>query len=137
MTSNISVRCYYLLIKHCCCNSVKPCQAADNQNAVVCSDPKFFDFASLRAIAGDEDSEVKGLSLGLMLKLGYSAPALLQVQASLYSLWFDLLQKSPAPDRFLTCIPDALWKPEILRTLSVGWASLSAEVFQTTNEGKV
>ena len=129
MTSNISVTCFYLLIKHCCGNSFSLCQATDNQNAVVCSDPKFFDFASLR-IAGDEDSGGKSLSLGSMLKLGYSTGALLQVQASLYGLWFDLLSKSPAPDRFLTCIPDALWQPEILRTLSVDWASLSPKVVE-------
>lgn len=62
------------------------------------------------------DATVKGLTLHHLLEKGVQETMLLQVQSSVFHVWMDLVQKSEDAEKFISIIPDFLWKPDMLRT---------------------
>lgn len=106
------------------CSTLYPTQSNTVQDTIsnVSSDSdrcRFFKFISLTA-DDDGSSGVQSLSLQAVAHAGctLNEPGLLQVQAALFAYWLDLAQKSKDSSIFLFSIPDSMWVPHFLRTLT-------------------
>ena len=80
----------------------------------------FFESLLLRPDPQAAEPSSKGMALHKLLSKGVKDTVLLQVQAGMVSVWLDHVQRSQDAEKLLDCIPDRLWKPEILRTRNRG-----------------
>lgn len=77
----------------------------------------FFHFLML---TGRGTGEEKGLSMQKLLhaQCTMGEGGLLQVQAGLIGYWFEQANKTKDTNGFLFSIPDSMWQPDFLRTVS-------------------